>query len=321
MTERAPGGGRELLNYPSISYTTMRGWSVVGFGIAMLGVCVFCVLIWQGIVTGQSNAPLWVIGMVGVTFGFAGLLLIIYGLGDLRSDARKRLAGQTHPSEPWRGDYDWSNAMALHGMRSRDSRRWWLHVLGLAILLAMASISNWIAIDEWGSGVDGWFLLVMAVFMDLFVVLVIGLAIRRLLMRTRYGSPLIVFDCVPVRPGEMLRARVHSRGLNQVDRIVVTLREVAEIYEKRRSSRNRKPKQVVVCKELEAYESVIDDVRSQLSGDGTLPVEFMIPESARSCTLHDRPARFWDLEVHGQMRGVDFVHRFTVPVYADLSAG
>ena len=210
--------------------------------------------------------------------------------------------------------------MKPRGMRSRDSRRWWVHALGLMVLLAMASVSNWIALDEWGNGIGGWFLLMMTVIVDLVVVLVIGLAIRRVLMRWRYGSPRIVFDRVPVRPGQTLKARVVTRGLGKADRLRVTLRYVVEVLEERKTSKGR-AKRMIVCKEREAYEQVVADVAAHLGGDGTLPVEFAIPEPAPACELHRRPAQFWDLEVRGEMRGVDFVHRFAVPVYGVQDAG
>lgn len=321
MTTRDAEGARTLPNYPAISNTTVFGWTAVGIGLLPLVVGVMCVLRWQGVVGGKVGAPLWVIGVGGVVFVLAGLMLIAYGLEDLRRDARRRRALLTHPSEPWRADYDWSRAMTLRGMRSRDARRWWVHMLGLGILLAMASISNWIAYDEWGNGISGWVVLIMAFFMNLFAVLVIALAIRRLLMRLRYGSPRILFDRVPVRPGELLRARVITRGLSKADRLRVTLRYVVEVYGEHKSSRG-KGKQVIECQAHDTYEWVSEDIGEHLGGDGTLPIEFAIPESAAACQLHQRPARFWDLEVHAQMRGVDFVHRFVVPVYSlDLPAG
>ena len=307
-------------NYPAISFTTMQGWPVLGFGVVLLGVCVVCVLIWQGVIEGEANAPLWVIGVVGVVFGVGGLLLAAYGISDLRDRARRTRELLTHPSETWRGDHDWSRALAGRGMPSRDSGRWWVHALGLALLLSMGVISNWIATIESGNGIGGWFTLMMAVIMDLIVLLVLGLAVRRLLMRWRYGSPRIVFDRVPVRPGETLKARVVTRGLGRVDRLVVTLRYVVEVYVKSKTS-DGKTKEEVVCKEHYHERWETDDVGAHLSGDGVLPVEFEIPGSAEPCVLRERPARFWDLEVRGEVRGVDFVHRFTVPVYGDQDAG
>lgn len=322
MTERGAGASRELLNYPSISYTTLRGWPLVGVGGAMLSLGALCVLRWQGVVSvGRVHAPLWVMGVVGAVFVLAGMLLVIYALLDLRGEARRRRVRLTHPGEPWRADFDWSKAMTARGMPSRDSGRWWTHVLGLAILLAMATVSNWLAVEMWGKGIEGWFLLLMAGLMDLIVLLVIGLVVRWLVMRVRYGSPRIVLERVPVRPGGALRARVAARGLGGAERIVVTLREVAEVYEQRRTSSRGRPKRVVVCRELEAHEVVIEDVGAGVAEDGALAVEFAVPASAASCALSERPARFWDLEVHARGRGVDFVHRFTVPVYADPGAG
>ncbi|MFG0246742.1 MAG: hypothetical protein ACF8MF_11910 [Phycisphaerales bacterium JB052] len=321
MTPRDTKGVQTLPNYPAISNTTVFGWSAVGIGLLPMMVGVLCVLRWQGVIGGKVGAPLWVIGMAGVVFVLAGLMLVMYGLQDLRRDARRRRALLTHPREPWRGDYDWSRAMALRGMRSRDARRWWAHGLGLGIVLAMASITNWVAFDAWGSGIGAWFMLIMAFFMNLIAVLVIALAIRRGLMRWRYGSPRIMFDRVPVRPGQTLRARVITRGLRRADGLRVTLRYVIEVYGERKTSHG-KAKQVIECQSHDTYEWVSEDVDAHLGGDGTLPIEFAIPDAAPASQLHQRPARFWDLEVHAQMRGVDFVHRFAVPVYSsDLPTG
>jgi len=306
---------RELLNYPAISTTAMRGWRVLGFGIATLGVCVLCVQIWRGSIVGNADAPLWLIGVIGITFGVVGVMMIIYGIMDVQSDRRKRRAALTHPGEPWRGDYDWSRAASPQGMGSRDSARWWVHTLGLAALLSLAAISNWLAYDAWGGGLDAWFLVFMAFVMDLIVLVFVGIALRRLVMRARFGSPRVVFDRVPVRPGEMLGARMIARGLDRAGRVVVTLRDVGEVYSERRRGRGNKPRIVIECVELDAFEQVIDDVASRIAKDGTLAIEFRIPEHAASSALSERPARFWDIEVRAEMRGVDFVHRFAAPVY------
>ena len=115
MTDRSPGGSRELLNYPSISYTTVRGWPVLGIGLAMLALCAVGIQVWRGKMSGAAQAPLWVIGLSGVVFGIGGVLLVLYGVRDLRADARRRRAMLTHPNEPWRGDFDWSSATTTRG--------------------------------------------------------------------------------------------------------------------------------------------------------------------------------------------------------------
>ena len=308
--------GKELPNYPSISHTTVGGWAVLVIGALGIGVCTMCVLIWQGVIVTKANAPLWVIGVAGGVFGLCGLAMVIYGIGDLRRQSRKKLAAQTHPSEPWRGDYDWTPAGSLRGMSSRDSRLWWKHLIGPVVVIMMATISNWITIDEWGQGFHSWFLAFMSVVMNLVVLIVLGLFIRRVVMWLRYGSPRIVFDRVPIRPGDTFNARLMTRGLGHAQRIEMSLREVNEEYIKRRTQHSQRPKEIVKCAELRVFSVVVDDVRSQLAGDGTLAVGFEVPSDAASNALSDRPARFWDLEVRGVMRGVDFVHRFAVPVYA-----
>ena len=118
----------------------------------------------------------------------------------------------------------------------------------------------------------------------------------------------------------MLTGRVVcARGFGALDRVTIVLRWVEERYDKVPRS-GGKDKTVIRCRGPASDVWLIEDVAAALgaderSGSGEIPIAFLVPEDAEETRASERPARFWDLEVRGEARGVDFVHRFVVPVY------
>ncbi len=306
-----------LPNYTPISMIGMPWHASIVFGAVMFAAGCWVGLIASGYVGGTKNAPDWVLWAAAVVFLAGGALMIGYGVMELIQRNRGKRDALLHSGEDWRADYVWANSDSLPGMKSRDSGRWGMHVMGLLMVGCFTGISTWVSMTAPASGVR-YFLWTMTGVMYL-VQLVVVIWIAKMVLRgIRYGSPRMVYESMPVRPGEMVTGTVMCpRGFRMLDRISITLRYVVESFER---VSDRESKSRIVCRGKVHDSWVIDDVRAQLGGIGTegqIPIAFLIPEDGEDTNVSDRPARFWDLEVRGEARGVDFVHRFAVPVYSE----
>lgn len=313
------GSEGSLPNYAPMSKSSVSGGSAFFFGLMTLLAGSWIGLAAAGYASGTKHAPDWVLWAGSTVFLAAGIIMCLQGITDLNQRRRGRRDAMLHPDEIWRADYVWSDADSLHGMKSRDSGGWGVHVMGLTIVVCFTMVSTWVSATA--SGSDPWiFLWLMTGVMYLVQVIVLVWFAKLVLRAIRYGSPRMVYESVPVRPGGMVMGTVVCpRGFRLLDRVSITLRYVVESYQASPSS-GRKEKSRVSCRG-KVYDSwVIDDVPAQLGGVGTegrIPIAFLIPEDAEDTRASDRPARFWDLEVRGEAKGVDFVHRFAVPVYSE----
>lgn len=307
-----------LPNYTPISMIGMPWHASMVFGTAMFAAGSWVGMIAAGYVGGTKNAPDWVLWAAAVVFLAGGALIIGYGVADLMKRTRGKRDALLHPDEGWRADYVWMDADSLPGMKSRDSGRWGMHAMGLLMVGCFTAISTWVSMTVPRTGIH-FFLWTMTGVMYLVQLVVVIWIVKMVLRAIRYGTPRVVFESMPVRSGGMVTGTVMCpRGFRMLDRISITLRYVVESFE---HVSNQNSKKQIVCRGKVHDSWVIDDVSAQLGGFGTegqIPIAFLIPEDAEDTNASDRPARFWDLEVRGEAKGVDFVHRFAVPVYSEM---
>ena len=64
---------------------TSYGWAALLMSLPFVGMGVFFALAGFGLIPlpGKANAPLWIIGFIGLMFAFAGLLLMFHSLRGL----------------------------------------------------------------------------------------------------------------------------------------------------------------------------------------------------------------------------------------------
>ncbi len=317
------GSEGSLPNYTPISKSTMPGMASILFGSVFVAAGSWVATAALGIAPGTKNAPDWVLWAASAVFLAGGIMMCVFGVTDLIQQRRSRRDALLHPDAVWRADYLWSDVDSLPGMKSRDSDGWGVHVMGLLMVGCFTAISTWVSMTVPRTGVH-YFLWSMTGVMYLIQLVVVIWIVKMVLRTIRYGSPRMVYESVPVRPGGMVTGTVMCpRGFRLLDRVSITLRYVVESYQDSPSS-GQKEKSRVSCRG-KVYDSwVIEDVPAQLGGVGTegrIPIAFLIPEDAEDTKASDRPARFWDLEVRGEAKGVDFVHRFAVPVYSEIETG
>lgn len=308
----------DLPNYTPISRSTVFGGALIGIGWLAGSIGIAIGLRAMGILGGAVNAPMWVLWCGSAVFVSAGIAIGIQGVADLNQRRRGKADAMLHAGEIWRADYMWAGADNKPGMRSREVGSGLTSVLGMLVVICFTLISTWVSLTASEPGI-GVFLWIMSGFMYLFFVLFAWVFVRRVLTAIRFGTPRLVFDTMPIRPGEMLLGTVVCpRGFETLKRISITLRHVVEVYEQSPRTRGDS-KTKIRCSGAAVDEWVIEDVAMQIGGVGTageIPIAFLIPEDAEDTQALARPARFWDLEIRGEAKGVDFVHRFAVPVYS-----
>ncbi|MFK7759916.1 MAG: hypothetical protein AB8C13_08215 [Phycisphaerales bacterium] len=320
------GSEGDLPNYTTMSRITLSGWAAIGWGLVTAVIGSIICLAAAGLIGGTKHAPDWVIWAGGIVFVVGGVTMCSHGIFGLVIASSSRRDVMLHPDEEWRGDYVWSVAAGNPGMKSRESGWWMMTGLGMLIVVCFTMVSTWVSVTGPG-GMTGAFLWFMSGFMYFCFVICTLVFLSQLISALRYGTPRMVYETMPVGRGEILKGRVRCpRGFGSLDRITICLRHVEEYYEQRPRS-GKKSATKVSCRGKVVDKWVIDDVQRQLSdpmsagadagfGSGEIPIAFLLPENAADTQASERPASFWDLEVRGEAKGVDFVHRFAVPVYS-----
>lgn len=313
-TSRAaqPGIGNRLSGYTALSRTTIHGYPAALFGLAFAIPGGIIVLVGLGMIPVDEStihAPRWIVTLAGGLFLITGLWLILHGVLGILRLARLDSNRLTRPAEPWLWDYPW----AAGRIPSREVMSLAHHVFGLLVMGGLVAMLNW-----WAFAIDGPLMVkIIAVMMDSIGLLVLFQVARRVLARLKHGTPYLAFEPLPIRPGESFEAKLAcSRSLERANQIKCVLRFVQEQYETTGRGENRR--QDVVCYEQYRDEITIDDISPHRPpAAGSFTIRFNIPSDARGNDLRSRPAAFWDLEIEADCPGVDFLHRFLVPVYPD----
>jgi len=321
MTEKEPrpldasgNPAAPLSNYLPVSRTTIHGKASLLFSLPFIGAGTYVTLIAAGVVKVKASSihvPMWIIGAAGGAFLLAGISVFIHALVGLRRLARLNAQATTFPQDPWLADYEWNS----EGTESREGASFLTYALGLTVAVCIMSIMNWVAFIKEAPFV----IAIVAGLFDLLFLFIIGSAVRKTIAHAQHGKPTLEFGNFPVHPGQLLRVRITSnQALQEVTNFVARLRFVEERYETRGSGKNRS--QVVVC--YNRYEDTreLDCIGARKMATGGLELEFMIPTDARTTQLRGRPATYWDLELYAERPGLDFKHRFLIPIYDEPRA-
>ena len=262
-------GNRERvrINNPvTMSQRVTGGWGMMLFSLPFMGIGIFFALTGFELVPIElegANAPLWVIGAVGLAFALAGFVVFINGLRGTLHAARVRDRERLHRGRPWMIDYEWDE----RGSRESVARKIGGAIVGMMLFGVFLAPFHWWA---WMSGQGVIFVQIMVAIFELLFVFVIWNMIRHVLHALTHGGSYLRFEAFPFRLGEELRARF---GPNQSDKVRFTLRCVEEYYETRGTGRDRSKS--LVCEQIYSDELVVEtsattaelDVRFQLPDD------------------------------------------------------
>jgi len=281
--------------------TAYRG-SVILFATPFVLIGTFFALSGFGYIPlpGKVNAPLWVIGFIGIAFAAAGLTLMFHGIRGVINQRRIANAERRHRGQPWAMDFAWNR----RGIRDRAGSRLATSIFAPVFLACFLVPFNWWAFS---SGDGRWMVRVIVGFFDLILVLVVLTAVYRLVQFLRFGHSRLAFRRFPFHPGESLDVAFSGTRL---DDFTATLRFVEERFETRGSGKNRST-------QLVTYEHFGEQRRF----DGTtsapeVEIRFEIPDNDEWVTsLSGQPVRYWELVIEGEQAGPDFRTTFPLPVY------
>ena len=296
-----------LWNHRTLHPALVRGLGLVAMGLPFLCAGMYILAIGLGFVArpeGESDGPTSVIVAFGVSFAIAGLGLIVEGALDVVRRARLRARHRRHPREPWLADHDWREGV-IAARRGESPVRL---VMAAAVWIAVTLTAyKWLQRDDVESRVT----LGLVAFLLAMVALLVY-SVVRIVARLKYGRPWIEVDSLPTFPGETLSGWLYCRvDLSRFERFELALRCVEE----RRLSYESASERTITtaCYQLALFEDVVSGTQAE---DGALPFAFAVPADASGSRLNTRYALYWELDVIGATDGIDFAHRFLVPIYA-----
>ena len=287
---------------------TAYGMLALFMGLPFVAIGGFFALAGFGVLRlpARANAPLWVIGGIGIAFALAGLMLMGHSVRGLWYRRRVRQIRRRHPHQPWLYDYPWEPA----GIRDVAGRRWLNALLAVLLLAAFLTPFNWWAFLSR----DG--MIVVQIFtglFDLILLLAFCTLAYRLLQHAKYGGSYLVFDHFPFVPGEPIKLTFSP---NRFERLSATLRYVEERFESRGYGRHRRI----------SHHSYQHHQQTQMleadPGQHALTIAFDLPENPAWVTrLTANPSIcYWELVVASEQPGIDFRTTFPLPVYDCPSA-
>jgi hypothetical protein len=294
---------RRISKSDSMTYRTGYRGGAALFSLPFLGVGVYFALVGFEFVPpppGRINAPLWVIGFVGLAFALAGLMLLGHGLRGMRHHARRQRLIEFHPGRPWMADFDWDES----GIESRLGARATQSVFGaLLFCVFLAPFHWWAWISDHGS-LGIWF--VTGVF-ELIAIFVVGTALRHVAQWLKYGNMRLRFFRFPYEPGGPLEVVFAP---NRFERFTATLRFVEERIEESGTGENRRSR--IVHEAL--YEKAQEYAPGALQAEVT--ITFDLPDDDEWVNdISGTPVRYWELLLEADVPGVDLEASWPLPVY------
>ena len=172
--------------------TGYRGGAVL-FSLPFLGVGVYFALVGFEQIPpppGKFNAPMWVVGYIGLAFALAGFLVFAHGLRGVLHHARRKRSIELYPERPWISDYPWDP----DGIDSRLGARAIQSVFGSALFCIFLAPFHWWA---WMSDHGAFMVKAITGLFEFIAIFVVWNAVRHVLQWLRYGSSRLRFRKFP----------------------------------------------------------------------------------------------------------------------------
>jgi hypothetical protein len=250
---------------------------------------------------GKANAPLWVIGYIGIAFAFAGLMVLAHALRGMRHHARKRRVIELYPERPGIADYPWNP----DGIDSRLGARALQSVFGGTLFCVFLAPFHWWA---WMSDHGGIFIGIFTGLFEFIALFVVWNCLRHVLQWLKYGSSRLRFRKFPFKPGDKLDLEFSP---NRFDQLKATLRFIEERVEQSGSGNNRSTRIV--------HDALYEETKELTPGplQPEVRLEFELPDNEEWVNqISGTPVRYWELKLEADVPGVDFDASWPLPVYS-----
>lgn len=300
-----------LKGHKPLSHTTIHGWLGIAFGAVFLimGSPILAIGIgWIDYPKSSIHAPLWVIGLCGGLFVACGAWLMLHGGKGLHRSWNMSQGKQQLPHSPWLWDYPWQ-ATGITDNTFKESLN---SLIALTVFGAFLAPFNWIAFV---SDAGGLFWQILTGLFDVIIILGVGSYLfKNVRQFWTFGNGRVNFQEFPLLLGQKISLTIQRLPID-ISTVQLTLRCIEEAYEIRKREGGQKRESVVVCYQI-YYDT--QTIRGELVNEtGDLRCSWNLPnDKSFTSTPNERPATFWELEVHGERVGVDYHSRFLLPVYA-----
>ena len=289
------------------------GGCLVLFSLPFIAVGLFVTALSLGYIPSMEDGirgPRGLLTLFGAVFGVAGFGLWALGITTIAGARAALKRRREHPNEPWYWDHAWNKQFAVSGGPGAA-------IQGFAVagfLALFLSMFNWAAFFSGKPDVPIWVKGLIGLF-DLITLLVLGGAFYALFQYFKYGKSRLHFARFPFRPGGTFEAGLEaSRRLYRAETIVVVLRYIEEIVVTTGSGKNRSTR--IDLFSLHEIRQQIDPRHLNPDSDLGLPITMRLPADLPT-RLHEKPRRYWELDVSADTPGIDYSARFLIPVYGD----
>jgi len=135
------------------SQATAYGWTALLMALPFIGIGTFFALAGFGVIAmpDGANAPEWIIGFVGLSFAFAGLMLLFSAMRGLWNRRRMHEVAEDPGARPWEVDYRWNQ----REVRDRAGARVFASFVFLVFLGVFLTPFNWWAFQSDQMGAFG----------------------------------------------------------------------------------------------------------------------------------------------------------------------
>lgn len=299
--------GRELRGRTARSSAIVHGQASILLGVVPLVAGLLLLGVTSGVLgerIAMLRTPRLLAALVALLLLTSGLLFALHGWRDVSRARRMRRVRTNHPDEPWLWDHAW-NAFASFDETRGELR----HGLPAALMLGAFLVPfNWIV---YSLGDAPWVLAVVTGAFDAILLLIVARFAHLALRLRRQGTSELRLPCFPCTTGTDIELKlVRSHELASVGRLRATLRCIQERYETRGAGRAHGRRIVAYA----LHESVADG--EVTPGGEAIVFRFPVPPDAAGSSLAERPPRYWELSVAGEVPDTDYEATFLVPIYA-----
>lgn len=234
--------------------------------------------------------------------------LVFYAIRhQLRKLRERRELQVKHPGEPWMWRPDWADRAVRDEQSIRSGFLWVFGFLWI-VMSVPAAFAMWATQTQ---DRDRVLVIFLAIFPIVGVCVLLAAAYQSL-RRRKYGVSLCRLNHLPVPLGSTFRgevqARVHSMPEHGFQTRLTNVRR-----EVRGSGRNRSTRETVLWQD----EQTVGSGAAMPHPEGMrIPMQFAIPADAEPTNdTNPSDSILWRLEVRADVPGIDYIARFTLPVY------
>lgn len=287
----------------------LPAWGGFLFGLPFAGAGTAILLLAVGVLKADRasvHAPMWVLGVAGLVFLAAGLMLWGLTAKQVSASRKRAQAMRDHPGSVALEDFNWD-------VRSWRVSGW---VTAFKALLVAAGITLFLSMFNWWAfAAKGPFMvkIIVGVF-DLIALCLWWNAIHKVACALKFGESELLYTRFPYSLVEPVIVRWKPwRGVSRIEQGQFKLRCVEQWMEQSGAGKNRNT--TVVQEELWSASWFIDQPRNFQLGE-MVELTFELPGAAESTRLNADRNIFWEVEVQLKIPGLDFKERYLVPVYA-----